>query len=203
MLPRGVPVGPVLQTRLSERARDGVVNSVKRMAAAICIITPSQTLPLRSKVLRPGLPLEAAIFPGDDDLHTFHLGVWAGNTIVGVASLFQQPPPKSLSIPDAVTATGITTDDADQFWQLKGMAVDPQVQGQGYGRRLLRACVDYISRRSGLILWCNARTSAVEFYLKGGFEVCGDEFFIVGVGPHLVMTRPISNCHLQSTQTNG
>jgi predicted GNAT family N-acyltransferase len=138
----------------------------------IISVTPSQTLPLRCVVLRPDCPITESTFAGDDDTSTEHWGVFVNDKLVGVASLYQESMPE--------------TADANT-WRLRGMAVGPAFQGQGYGRQLLDRCLESVAIHSGTVLWCNARTSAVGFYQAAGFEITGNEFVIPGIGPHYVM----------------
>jgi phosphoribosylformimino-5-aminoimidazole carboxamide ribotide isomerase len=72
------------------------------------------------------------------------------------------------------------------------MAVDPGLQKSGVGGALIAAMIDEVRARGGVRLWCNARTSAVGFYLRHGLSQTGAEFEVKGVGPHSVMQRSIS-----------
>jgi GNAT superfamily N-acetyltransferase len=94
--------------------------------------------------------------------------------MLGVASVYHLSPPG-------------TTDDS--AWQLRGMAVLENSQRNGIGSVLLRACGAHVVARGGTRLWCNARTGAVPFYVKHGFETVGAEFIIADVGPHYIMQR--------------
>lgn len=133
-------------------------------------------LPLRTRVLRPHFPAgQLAHFEGDDLPHTHHFAAWDGDEVVAVLSLFLN------SMPD-------TTQDA---WQLRGMAVAPEVQSQGVGTRLL----EHALIRQALVdptitlVWCNARERAVPFYERHGFTIVSPIFEIEGVGPHYRMAR--------------
>ncbi|MHA3772101.1 GNAT family N-acetyltransferase [Verrucomicrobiota bacterium sgz303538] len=136
-------------------------------------ISANQTLLIRSAILRPGMPLDAVRFPGDELETTVHFGAFAGAQHVGVASIYAAPLPEQ---PEVAYA-----------WQLRGMATVPEVRGQGAGRALLLAAIAEVRARGGTLLWCNARTGAVEFYRKHGLEVVGEEFDIPEVGPHFRM----------------
>jgi GNAT superfamily N-acetyltransferase len=148
-------------------------------------ITAAQTLSLRSAVLRPNRPVETAIFAGDDDPDTRHLGAFDGDRLVGVASLYRVP------LPEAAIRSAGFTDATRAAWQLRGMAVDLAARGRGCGKALLDACIRHVAAHGGGVLWCNARRDAVEFYRAAGFAVCGGEFVIPDVGPHFVMMRTI------------
>lgn len=128
-------------------------------------------LGLRSKILRNGLPLEECIFPTDQLPGAFHLAFYVGAEIASIASFF----PKQYK------------DKKASGYQLRGMATDTQFAGKGYGKQLVAFAIKYIKESDAEYVWCNARTSAVKFYEKMGFELVSEEFEITGVGPHYEM----------------
>lgn len=137
---------------------------------------PAQlTGPLRGDVLRPGQPPEASVYPGDDDLGTVHLGAYVDGVLVGIASLYEED-----------RAGG-----PSRGWRLRGMATAPAARRRGAGAALLAAAVEHVVAQGGSELWCNARMVAVEFYAWAGFTVVSDPFDIPGIGPHVVMRRPV------------
>ena len=143
-----------------------------RDIAEVRIITARETLPLRQTVLRPGRPLAAARWPGDDAPATRHFGAFRDERLLGIASLFLATMPGQTEVP---------------AWQLRGMATAPEARGMGLGRALVSACVAYAREKGARLVWCNARTPAVGFYRKLGFEIVGGEFEIPDVGPHYRM----------------
>lgn len=149
-----------------------ILNLVKPDSPAIQTITPLAVLPLRQAILRPSRPLAEAVFPGDTDSDTVHLGALVAEEVVGVASLYHEPPPG----------------EKDQkAWRLRGMAVAVQFQRRGIGGALLRAAVDRVREEGGCTLWCNARAMAVAFYQQHGWVKVGEAFSIPDVGPHYRM----------------
>jgi len=80
-------------------------------------------------------------------------------------------------------------DTSKRAWQLRGMAVEPALQGQGIGAAIVKHVLALARREHVEILWFNARRVAVGFYAKLGFEARGEEFDIPTVGPHTVMFR--------------
>jgi len=141
-------------------------------AAVIRPISAAQARPLRQLVLRPGLPPETTIYPGDDEPDSFHAGAFAGDTLVGIATLHHKPPPEEAD---------------DGAWQLRGMAVLPEQQGRGIGRALVLACQQAALTRGATRLWCNGRVSAMGFYTALGFAPSGELFESPHSGPHYVM----------------
>lgn len=139
-------------------------------------ISAAQVRELRHAVLRPFEPPEQIVYFGDEAPDTLHAGAFDGTALVGIASVCREPMP------------GAT--DASQ-WRLRGMATVPAVRGRGFGRVLLEACFEHIRRHRGRLLWCNARVAALGFYTHLGFVAQGEEFEIVPIGPHYVMTRTL------------
>ena len=136
-------------------------------------ISAAETIAVRWPVLRPGFSRATAVFDGDDAPGTLHFGAFDGGTLTGVASIYLAPFP----VQPAVSPT----------FQLRGMATLPVVRGAGFGRALLDACVAAAREKGAALIWCNARTSAADFYGKNGWRIVGDEFDIPTVGPHFRM----------------
>jgi GNAT superfamily N-acetyltransferase len=144
------------------------------------LISAEEARPLRQLVMRPGLPAAASAYRGDDDEGTFHAGaISREGAIVGIVSFYRDPYPERPHRP----AMGF-----------RGMAVDPALQRSGIGRELLAWALDEVRRRGGIeLVWCNARTRAVPFYERLGFQSVGQEF-VTEFGPHFsnVSCAPIS-----------
>jgi GNAT superfamily N-acetyltransferase len=135
-------------------------------------ISAAVARPLRAAVLRPGQSPERQRYPGDDAEQTLHAGAFAGAELVGVATLALEPPPGG---------------DDPRAWRLRGMAVSPNQQGRGLGRRLIEACIEHAYRHGGSQIWCLGRTGAAPFYRSLGFALLGAEFDLPESGPHYVM----------------
>ena len=140
----------------------------------IRIVSAEEVIAVRWPVLRAGLPRESAIFMGDTDVETRHFGAYVGEQIVGVASIYRA----ELSEQPQATA-----------WQLRGMATLDAARGQGHGAALLVATEDYARRSGAVLIWCNARVTAAEFYRRHGWQMLGEVFDIPSVGPHYKMLR--------------
>jgi GNAT superfamily N-acetyltransferase len=119
------------------------------------------TMDLRARVLRnhiPGLPVHAA---ADDLPDTWHLGAFRGDRLVGVVTVFPQPAPGHADVP------------AQRF---RFMAVEPSEQGGGAGTALMEEVMARARARGDRLLWANGRDTALDFYVRLGFEVMGDSF---------------------------
>lgn len=133
------------------------------------------TLGLRSKILRNGMPLAECKFVTDDTEGIFHLAAYNNLEIASVASFFPNRYKNSEEL----------------GYQLRGMATDTPFTGKGFGKQLIEFAVQYIKNTKATYIWCNARSTAVEFYKKIGFEIISEEFEIAGVGPHYEMILKI------------
>ncbi len=139
-------------------------------------ITATHTYPVRQLVLRAGKPIESCRFEGDELPSTHHFGYFTANQLLGVISLFE--------------AENATFEKQKSF-QIRGMAVLESYQKKGIGEALVREAETFCKKQKTTLIWFNARTSAVGFYKKMGYEIEGNEFEIKEVGPHFLMHKKI------------
>jgi len=66
------------------------------------------------------------------------------------------------------------------------MATLPEARGTGAGTVVVRGAVELARTNGGELLWCEARESAVGFYLRSGWQLWG-EGFRTDHGPHRYM----------------
>lgn len=66
------------------------------------------------------------------------------------------------------------------------MATDPAARGTGAGTVVVRAAAEEVRKRAAEVLWCEARESAVGFYLHCGWLLHGERFS-TDYGPHRYM----------------
>ncbi|MCA9525628.1 MAG: GNAT family N-acetyltransferase [Myxococcales bacterium] len=145
--------------------------------ARIRAITADEVRPLRQRILRPHQRESALVYAGDAAPDTLHAGAFEDGELVGIASIFLEPPEYNVTHPAA--------------WRLRGMATLPEYRGKGLGRLLLTACLRHASAEGGRLAWCNARVSAIGFYRRLGFEQLGAVFELPAIGPHVLMERPL------------
>lgn len=134
--------------------------------------TVRELIDLRHRVLRAGLHVETAHFEGDDEPDAVHLAAEWDGRVVGCCTLIRRP------------------FEGRDGWQLRGMAVEPELQRLGIGAALL-AEVDRFMRTQppDLLLWCNARVPASGFYERLGWRIVSEVFDISTAGPHVKMIR--------------
>ncbi len=87
-----------------------------------------------------------------------------------------------------VIACLILTPEVNHKIKMRQVAVDQRFQSQGVGKNLI-AFAEKTARMNGfLYMHCNARETAVAFYLKNGYLKSGDVFHEVNL-PHYYMSK--------------
>jgi GNAT superfamily N-acetyltransferase len=129
-------------------------------------ITPVLTWRLRRDVLYPAQKMFEMEM--DEDNYGIHFGAFEDDKLAGVVSLFQK----------------------GSDFQFRKLAVDASVQNMGVGSCLLSYIIGYAGENGGTRIWCNARTTAIEFYLKAGFTKTGGSFSKNGFD-YEVMEKPL------------
>ncbi len=124
--------------------------------------------------MRPGRPVAAAQFPGDDAPETIHVGAFVDGRNISCA-----------------TATRAAW-QGEPAWQLRGMGVAADWQKRGVGQRVLAEIESLVRQASGIrLIWCNGRKEAVSFYERQGWQTASEAFHIEDVGPHFKMTKQL------------
>jgi predicted GNAT family N-acyltransferase len=135
-------------------------------------IASQETVPIRSRILRPGQDLSACIYPHDDDESTFHLGAYIKDEMVCIVSFYKEAHPEFK--------------EANQY-RFRGMATLEEFRKKGAATAILRYAFDKLTVQKTELVWCNARINALGLYQNLGMEICSDEFDIPGIGPHLLL----------------
>ncbi len=137
-------------------------------------ITVEETYGIRKDELRKNMDLPSQ-FRGDLDADTFHLGLFINNEIVSIVS-FMRSDYKEFT---------------EKQFQLRGMATKENYQGKGFGKMLITKAEELLKEKEVIIIWCNARIVALDFYKKQGFKIIGKEFDIPQIGGHFVMYKEL------------
>lgn len=148
------------------------------MAATTWVIhpvAPSETWPLRQRILRPHQTFEELVVEGEYDPLAGWYAASVDDIVVGCAAVLPRP----------------RQDGPRDGWRLRAMATAPEIRGRGAGRQLLVRCVEHVVHHGGKSVWCTARVEAAGFYLAHGFEMVGDPFELTGIGPHLLMEADV------------
>ena len=144
------------------------------LPAAVRVVPAAATRDLRSRVLRAGGALP------EDLPDAVHLALAAeGGRVLACGAVRAEPPVVALPGADGPS------------WRVRGMAVEPDLQGTGLGAQVLDALVAHVAAAGGGLLWCNARTPAQSFYARAGLATAGEVWVDPAIGPHVVMWRRV------------
>lgn len=113
----------------------------------------AEILQIRHQVLWPEQPLEFVKVAEDES--GVHFGLFYDEQLVSVISLFA---------------------DEDRL-RFRKFATLHAYQNKGLGSQLLRFVINYARDNRYKELWCDARSSASNFYTRHGFEKYGEPFF--------------------------
>lgn len=127
------------------------------MPYPIRVISAEETFAFRQVNLWPDMPIEHVMLTGDDA--ALHLGAFDGETLIGLASFFRQPPNV----------------------QLRKLAVASAYRGQGLGAELVQHGNRLMREEGFEELWCDARVTATGFYEALGFEIDTETFEKTGL----------------------
>jgi ribosomal protein S18 acetylase RimI-like enzyme len=122
---------------------------------------------LRRRVLRRPLGLDFTPEQLATEAGDIHLAVRAEGRVIGCLLFTKLQPDR---------------------WRMRQVAVDPECQRQGIGSELVRGS-ERLARAEGVSeIVLHARQTAVDFYLRLGYEIFGDPFEEVGI-PHRSMRK--------------
>lgn len=85
-------------------------------------------------------------------------------------------------------AVTLIRDAGDKVAKLRQFAVDPDFQGNGWGRFLLQFAEAVAAEEGFHRIELHAREYAMPFYQKAGYEIVGERFEEVGI-PHFKMKK--------------
>ena len=132
-------------------------------------VEAERTWHVRHRNLRQGQPFETVDYGSVDRLPTtVHMVLVLDGQEIGCATILKE-----------ARAGGFG-------YRIRGMEVDEEQRGKGYGGLLMRA-TQKLAREAGTGLWCNARVGAIPAYLSCGFQKVGEEFDMPGIGAHYVL----------------
>jgi GNAT superfamily N-acetyltransferase len=141
-------------------------------------VSADQLHELRRRVLRDDDPAIYHPDPRDGDETSLHYGGFLGPRLIVSASFFPSAPPMNSEL---VT------------YQLRYMATDFDVQGRGYGARVLAFAEEDLRTLGVEQLWANGRDMALGFYESVGWRrVEGSEHLsAVTMLPHTVIFKSL------------
>ena len=106
----------------------------------------------RWKILREPIGKSVESLKDHHEKHAFHL--------VGI-------------LQDKIIACGRLHKNSSIEAQIRYMAVDKKLRGQGLGKKIVEHLEDYAARNQFKTIVLNARDHAIKFYQNSGYEVVG------------------------------
>jgi len=141
---------------------------------------------MRKEVMYPDRSLAEMFLPEDES--GWHPGIWLGNEVIAVVSVFSTTAEGTITGFAENRSTpfvggGPTAEDslAPEQWQFRKFACSNHHQGRGWGSLLLQYIFFEASQRGVLRIWCNARVAVLPFYQKFGMQAYGDSWEQWGV----------------------
>jgi predicted GNAT family N-acyltransferase len=93
---------------------------------------------------------------------------------------------------NSVVAYGQLVPQDNRMYQIRQMVVKPDNQGQNFGSRILLFLMEQAQQEGAIALTLNARTTAIGFYQKFGFQTHGKRFPSSTTGIlHITMNRKL------------
>jgi GNAT superfamily N-acetyltransferase len=112
-----------------------------------------EILNIRHQVLWPDKPVDFVRVEGDAD--GVHFGLFLDDLLVSVISLFPE----------------------DRHIRFRKFATIPAFQHKGLGTQLLQYAIDWAKTNAFETMWCDARSTALPFYTRFGFQRFSEAFF--------------------------
>jgi predicted GNAT family N-acyltransferase len=92
---------------------------------------------------------------------------------------------------DEIVATAVLVPERPNIKMQRVVVLD-QLRNSNIGSKMMHYCELYANRNKYAVVYCHARNSAVNFYLKNGYSVEGD-YFDEDQIPHLKMNKTVSD----------
>ena len=90
---------------------------------------------------------------------------------------------------DAIIATAVLVPEGDEM-KMQRVVVTENLRRLNIGSEMMAFCEKFASDKNLKVMYCHARDSAVNFYIKNGYTGIGDYFDEDGI-PHLKMRKEL------------
>lgn len=88
---------------------------------------------------------------------------------------------------DTIIATAVLVPEKEQM-KMQRVVVTDHLRNLNIGSEMLLFCEKFATEKNIKIIYCHARNTAVNFYIKNGYKSIGDYFDEDGI-PHLKMSK--------------
>jgi len=149
------------------------------MTFRVALVAPEELHDLRRRVLRGNSPTADVGDSRDHEEEAMHLGGFLDDRLVCCASVYPSTSPLHPELPT---------------YQLRYVATDFDVQGQGWGAQLMDALEDLVRERGAVEIWANGRDTALGFYRRLEWQtIPGSEHLSPYTGlPHTVIWKSLT-----------
>lgn len=89
----------------------------------------------------------------------------------------------------AIIATAVLVPEGDEM-KMQRVVVTENLRSLNIGSEMMNFCENFASDKNFKVMYCHARDSAVNFYIKNGYTRIGDYFDEDGI-PHLKMKKKL------------
>lgn len=137
-------------------------------------ITPEDTYDIRREVLSAYQTIKEFEYDHDDSPHSFHLGAYLGDKLIGVASFFRQ---KSSHF------------EEESQYRLRAMATLKEYRNKKAGTAIMKKAEQMLKQRYTRLLWCYVSEPVSSYYTQFGFREYEQVFVVESIGPHKVMYK--------------
>lgn len=90
---------------------------------------------------------------------------------------------------DNIIATSVLVPKGDEM-KMQRVVVTENLRNLNIGSEMMTFCENFASDKNVKVMYCHARDSAVNFYIKNGYSGVGDYFDEDGI-PHLEMRKKL------------
>ena len=90
---------------------------------------------------------------------------------------------------DAIIATAVLVPEGDEM-KMQRVVVTENLRSLNIGSEMMTFCEKFASDKNFKVMYCHARDSAVNFYIKNGYTGIGNYFDEDGI-PHLKMRKKL------------
>lgn len=137
------------------------------------VVPGVETYELRHRVLGRGTTPADVESADDSDPDSGHYAIKIDGDVVATGTIRRKPSPRG----------------QEQAWQIRGMAVRPELRGRGLGSDVLSDLIRHAETGGADLIWCYARVAARTLYERYGFEVEGEPFDDSVAGTQVLMVR--------------
>lgn len=137
-------------------------------------ITPEDAFEIRREVLSAYQTIKEFEYDHDHSPHSFHLGAYLDDKLVGVASFFREKSPHF---------------EEESQYRLRAMATLKEYRNKRAGTAIMEEAMKMLKQRYTRLLWCYVSAPVSDYYTQFGFREYDQVFVVESIGPHKVMYK--------------